>query len=225
MCAKRLNGAIVPPCRRTGLSGLRAKRPYTSRKGLLLVRTILVTIAIGITVLLIGGCGVSASPTATQPPTATSTTTARSTIPWTPLPVSPTPMSLGVSRQEVYQALLNLNIGFLPLNKHTNEWYSTMLPNGDFSFDIFGSSSRVEAVEMWFRLDAPIGQTARSMRALYAVTMPERQAEVEGWVERTLATLSPEGKARDQTEINGVYATLQLVPRLRQVFLSIDIAK
>ena len=146
-------------------------------------------------------------------------------IPWTPLPVSPTPMSLGVSRQEVYQALLNLNIGFLPLNKHTNEWYSTMLPNGDFSFDIFGSSSRVEAVEMWFRLDAPVGQTARSMRALYAVTMPERQAEVEAWVERTLATLSPEGKARDQTEINGVYATLQLVPRLRQVFLSIDIAK
>ena len=160
MCAKRLNGAIVPPCRRTGLSGLRAKRPYTSRKGLPPMRTILVTIAIGITVLLIGGCGVSASPTATQPPTATSTTTARSTIPWTPLPVSPTPMSLGVSRQEVYQALLNLNIGFLPLNKHTNEWYSTMLPNGDISFDIFGSSSRVEAVEMWFGLDAPVGQTA-----------------------------------------------------------------
>ena len=227
MCAKRLNGAIVPPCRRTGLSGLRAKRPYTSRKGLLLMRTILVTIAIGITVLLIGGCGISASPTATQPPTATSTTTARSTIPAsaTPIPASPTPMSLGVSRQEIYQALLNLNIGFLPLNKHTNEWYSTMLPNGDISFDIFGSSSRVDAVEMWFRLDAPVGQTARSMRALYAVTMPERQAEVEAWVERTLATLSPEGKVRDQTEINGVYATLQLVPRLRQVFLSIDIAK
>ena len=134
-------------------------------------------------------------------------------------------MSLGVSRQEVYQELHNLNIGLLPLNKHTNEWHSTMLPNSDISFDIFGSSSRVEAVEMWYRLDAPVGQTARAMRALYAVTMPEHQAEVEAWVNRMLVTLSPEGKVRDQTEINGVYVTLQLVPKLRQAFLSIDIAK
>ena len=201
---------------------IRDKSPILAARGLLLIRTILVTIAIGITVLLIGGCGVSASPTATQPPTATSTTTARSTIPWTPLPISPTPMSLGVSRQEVYQALLNLNIGFLPLNKHTNEWHSTMLPNGDITIEIFGPANRVEAVELWFRGSAPTHAVLRSTETLIETVIPKQQEQGTEWFLNAMELMGEQGTEKLQARLGDMYLTLQLVPSLKSVFFSID---
>ena len=70
------------------------------------------------------------------------------------------------TRQQIYEALDSLQIGFLPLNRHTDEFYSTMLPNGEISVDIFGLSETLEAVELWFSVDVPAEKSYSAIEAL-----------------------------------------------------------
>ena len=62
----------------------------------------------------------------------------------------------GVGRQEVYKRFKNLNIGLLPLNRHTDEWYSTSLPDVGIMIDIFGPSSGVQTIEAIFKISPAV---------------------------------------------------------------------
>ena len=126
------------------------------------------------------------------------------------------------TRQQVYGAIDSLQMGFLPLSQHTDEFYSTMLPNGEISVDMFGQAAALEAVELWFSVDAPAENSYRVIEALVGTFVPDRQEEGFQWVLDSVGVIAEGDIEKVQTSIGGMYLTLQLVPNLRSFFLSLD---
>ena len=128
--------------------------------------------------------------------------------------------------QGVFSSLLDsLNIGLLPLNRHADDWVSTMLPNVDISIDIFGPSSRVETVELWFRRSVPTGTAQLLVEALASTIIPEQQAQSKQWFSDSLELMERTGEQKQQTSVGEMYLTLQWVASLNQYFFSIDVEK
>ena len=129
-----------------------------------------------------------------------------------------------VSHEGLYKALDELDAGFLPLNTHTDEWVSTMLPNGDVTIDIFGPADQVEAVELWFRIDMePLRPASGAMEVLFKTMSPEAWADGVNWFIGNVGSLDSTGEDNIQTTLGQWYLTLQFLPKLRQVFFSIDL--
>ena len=136
-------------------------------------------------------------------------------------PVTPT-----ASRQEVYAALDNLSIGLLPLDRQgRDDWWSTRLPNADITIDIFGPEDRVEAVELWYRRSVPTSTAASVVEALAATIIPGQQVQSTSWFRNSLNSMEPTVEQKQQTYVEGLYLTLQYVPKLNQYFFSIDSEK
>ena len=146
--------------------------------------------------------------------------TPRPTLVPTPTPIArPTPP--GVSRQQVGRAIQSLDIGFLPLNRHTDDFYSMMLPNGDVIIDIFGTANHVEAVEATYRLTAA-DAGALVTGAVLQLMLPEGQWDAGwDWLDRAFDDLSA-SRTKVQTRIGDKYLTLYFIPRLASVMFSID---
>ena len=144
----------------------------------------------------------------TPRPTLTPTPTARPTPP-------------GVSRQQVGRAIQSLDTGFLPLNRHTDDFYSMMLPNGDVVIDIFGTANHVEAVEATYRLTAADAGSLVT-GAVLQLMLPEGQWDAGwDWLDRAFGDLSA-SQTKVQTRIGNKYLTLYFIPRLSSVMFSID---
>ena len=174
------------------------------------MRVVLVFVAL-ITLGLVAACGGESPPTPTPTPTMIAVPTST---------VAP-----AASRQEVYQALDSLGIGLLPLNRHTDDYVSTMLPNADITIDIFGPADRVEAVELWFRRSVPMGTAQALVEALASTIIPGQQVQSTLWFRNSLNSIEPTVEQKQQTYVEGMYLTLQFAPNLNQYFFSIDIEK
>ena len=174
------------------------------------MRVVLAVVAL-ITLGLVAACGGESPPTPTSTPTMIAVPTST---------VAP-----AASRQEVYQALDSLSIGLLPLNRHTDDYVSTMLPNADITIDIFGPADRVEAVELWFRRSVPTGTAQLLVEALASTIIPGQQMQSTLWFRNSLNSMEPTVEQKQQTYVEGMYLTLQFAPNLNQYCFSIDIEK
>ena len=151
----------------------------------------------------------------------------RPRLPRAPTPTrvpTPTSADFGLSRAEVYRSLRDLNIGLLPLNRHTNELFSTMLPNGDIMVDIFGPSDGVNAIETMFRLVPAVADPIdidRVVTVMLQVALGGNWRDGERWVVKETGNLSLDRK-KIQTAMDGVYLTLYLIPRMNSVVFSVD---
>ena len=152
------------------------------------MRVVLLFIVL-ITLGLVVACG-EAEPT----PTATPTVIAAPTPTVATVQFAPT-----ATRQEVYRALDSLNIGLLPLNRHTDDWVSTMLPNADITIDIFGPADRVEAVELWFRRSLPARTVQLLVESLVATIIPGQQVQSTLWFRNSLNSMEPTVEQKQQT--------------------------
>ena len=96
-----------------------------------------------------------------------------------------------------------------------------MSPNGDISFDIFGSSSRVEAVELWYRESVSRSTIVRIVETLINSLVPAYRAEGLQWFE---GAMNRAGK--HQTHLGGMYLTSYCCDDiLRRAFFSVDADK
>lgn len=131
--------------------------------------------------------------------------------------------ALRVSRQGIYKGLDELNVGFLPLNTHSDEWVSTMLPNGDVSVDIYGPTDQVEAVELWFRIEMePLHPATGAIETILKALTPNEWIDGLNWFVASVGSLDKTGKDKVQATLGQWYLTVQYVPTLRQIFFSID---
>ena len=98
----------------------------------------------------------------------------------TPTPSTPTHVpSLGVTCAQVYQSLVASSVSWVPhgrLNRHTEDWHSTMTPNGAIMVDLFGPCTGLEAVEIWFRQTAPLDQVIITRDIVVAAAAPDHAA-------------------------------------------------
>ena len=124
------------------------------------MRAIVAILAI-FAILALAGCSTT-SPTATLTPSPTASPTATPTAKPTATPTAtpesltpgptvepaatlvPAPIITGISRRQAYDRLKALNIGLFPLDRHTNEMYSTATRGAGLVIDIFGTSTRVD---------------------------------------------------------------------------------
>ena len=170
------------------------------------MRVVLAFVAL-ITLGLVAACGGESPPTPTM------------------IAVPTSAVAPAASRQEVYRALDSLSIGLLPLNRHTDDYVSTMLPNADITIDIFGPADRVEAVELSFRRSVPMGTAQLLVEALASTIIPEQQAQGKQWFSDSLELMERTGEQKQQTSVGEMYLTLQRVANLNQYFFSIDVEK
>ena len=139
---------------------------------------------------------------------------------YTPTPIA-IPRSLDVSRQEVYSAFDDLDIGLLPLNTHGDEWVSTMLPNGDISIDIFGIPRRTQAIELWFRIPGS-GQMGDVAQAALQIMSPEEWRDGLRWMGDRIDYLNPTGQRKERSTLGDLRLALQYSAKTNRVFFSID---
>ena len=101
------------------------------------------------------------------------------------------------------------------------EHYSTMSPNGDLSFDIFGSANEVEAVELWYRKSVSGSTIVPVVETLIGSLVPAHRTEGLRWFE---GAMNQAGK--HQTHLGGMYLTFYCCDDiLQRAFFSIDIEK
>ncbi len=135
----------------------------------------------------------------------------------TPTPIPGPPPS----HQAIYNEPNALNIGLLPLNRHTDNFYSTRQPNGAISIDTFGPAHQLDAVELTYRVkDAIAEDVVRSLIALMESMVPDQVQEALKWVSKEIEGLGPENK-KIQTRVGTMYLTLYHLPP-NSVVVSID---
>lgn len=155
--------------------------------------------------------------TATPPPTPTAEST-----PIPPTPTVETTPSYGViSRQQLYEALQYLDIGLMPLVRHTDEMFNTRRSSGDIAIDIFGPANHVEAVEADFRLTAR-DDGAMVMGALLLLMLPESEWDAGwDWLDQDLPSLSA-SQRKVQQQVGDMYLTLYFMPSRAAIIFSVD---
>ena len=145
-------------------------------------------------------------------------TTPRATPTPTPAPAD----QFGINRQQVYEAFTNLNIGLLPLNRHTDEWVSTMLPNGNIMIDIIGPSDGIQAIETTFRLTAETAVLIDFVaETMLQIVLGNDWRNGQEWVVPEMEKLSQD-RPKIQTRMGGIYLTLYYIPRIESVMFSVD---
>ena len=175
----------------------------------------------------------TASPTATPTPkpTATPTATPESLAPGptvmptaTLAPRTPAPIITGISRQQAYDRLKALSIGLLPLDRHMDDFYSTRLPDGGIVIDIFGTSTRVEAIESTFRLPEVAAKMDPVVGVMLEIALGDDWGGGYQWVLRSIEALS-ETNVKAQTIMNGVYLTLYFISSIDAVMFTVDMER
>ncbi len=139
-------------------------------------------------------------------------------------PAPPRP-HLGVSREEIYLALDLVDVGFMPLNRHTDDWVNTRLPNGDIWVDIFGPQSTVQAVEIWVRYSASLDDALSALGAVIreTVTLEHREAVYQFFRSGLAARMSDTYPSKGGQTIGREYHVwMEAIPDKQQVFMSID---
>ena len=122
----------------------------------------------------------------------------------------------------MYKRFKNLNIGLLPLNRHTDEWYSTSLPDVGIMIDIFGPSSGVQAIEAIFKISPALAaKMDHVVGVMLQIALGDDWQDGERWIVRSLGQLSAEHK-QAQVKMGRAYLTLNFIPDLEWVLLSVD---
>ncbi len=142
---------------------------------------------------------------------------------------APTPLAttgdFGVSRQDAFSSFKQLSIGLMPLNKHTNDWYSTKTRTGDITVDIFGPSEGVNAIEATFRLQAStLAIIDPLVRKMLQIAMGSQWREGETWVVSKIDDLNLTQK-KLQTKKGKAWLTLYYLPSTESVMFSVDVER
>ena len=171
----------------------------------------------------------SLAPRPTARPTATPTATPESLAPRptarptaTLVPRTPAPIITGISRQQAYDRFEALNIGLLPLERHTDEWYSTAIRGAAILIDIFGTRTRVEAIESIFRLPEGAAKMDTVVGAMLEIALGDDWGGGYQWVLRSIEEDLSEANVPAQTRMNGVYLTLYFISSIDSVMFTVD---
>ena len=171
----------------------------------------------------------SLAPRPTARPTATPTATPESLAPRptarptaTLVPRTPAPIITGISRQQAYDRFEALNIGLLPLDRHTDEWYSTAIRGAAIVIDIFGTRTRVEAIESIFRLPEAAAKMDPVLGAMLEIALGDDWGGGYLWVLRSIEEDLSETNVKAQTRMNGVYLTLYFISSIDAVMFTVD---
>ena len=129
----------------------------------------------------------------------------------------------GISRQQAYDRFKALNIGLLPLDRHTNEMYSTRLPDAGIVIDIFGTSTSVEAIESTFRLTPEVAAKMDIVVwEMLEIALGDDWGGGYRWVLTSMQEDLSEANVKEQTRMNGVYLTLYFIPSIESVMFTVD---
>ena len=182
----------------------------------------------------LAGCSTSTptatlTPSPTAKPTATPTATPESLAPRptarptaTLVPRTPAPIITGISRQQAYDRFEALNIGLLPLDRHTDEWYSTAIRGAGILIDIFGTRTRVEAIESTFRVPEGAAKMDTVVGAMLEIALGDDWGGGYQWVLRSIEEDLSEANVKAQTRMNGVYLTLYFISSIDSVMFTVD---
>ena len=136
----------------------------------------------------------------------------------------PDSSDFGLNYKQFHKMLEEEGLGFLPLNKHSNDHYSTMLHNGDIFMELFGAKNRVKAVETTIRLNPEVQfKSYIVMRIMLLVALGEYSKPGEKWAFEEMKNLVARGKI--QTKMRGAYLTLYSIPKIKAFMFSVDIEK
>ena len=160
------------------------------------------------------------APTPTLVPRPTPRPTARPTA--TLVPRTPAPIIIGISRQQAYDRFEALNIGLLPLDRHTDEWYSTAIRGAGIVIDIFGTRTRVEAIESIFRVPEGAAKMDTVVGAMLEIALGDDWGGGYQWVLRSIEEDLSEANVKAQTRMNGVYLTLYFISSIDSVMFTVD---
>ena len=182
----------------------------------------------------LAGCSTSTptatlTPSPTAKPTATPTATPESLAPRptarptaTLVPRTPAPIITGISRQQAYDRFEALNIGLLPLDRHMDEWYSTAIRGAGIVIDIFGTRTRVEAIESTFRMPEGAAKMDTVVGAMLEIALGDDWGGGYQWVLRSIEEDLSEANVNAQTRMNGVYLTLYFISSIDSVMFTVD---
>ena len=166
--------------------------------------------------------GVKESQASVPTPTPTLTTTA---TPGGRVLPTPRPNHFGISRDQVYRKFQDLNIGLIPLDRHTNDWYSTRLRDGSIDIDILGPSSGVQAIESAFRLSPEVlAKMDPVVNTMLQIAMGDNWQDGVEWITEALERLSASHK-KVQDKMGRIYLTLYLIPSIQSVMFSVDMER
>ena len=159
------------------------------------------------------------------PPTPAVHPTPTVTAPLSSPTKTPSRNDFGVARQQVHMELQNLNLGFMPLNKHQDDWYSTMLPNVNIVVDIFGPGHGVKAIETTFRLNLEtLSVIDPVMEVMFLTALGEDWEDGLKWVVAGLERLGPDNKKLQQ-KVGSAYLTLYFLESTESVMFSVDMER
>ena len=199
----------------------------------------IVTILAILAIFALAGCSTT-SPTATMTPSPTTFPTATPTAKPTATPIAtpenlapgptveptatlvPAPIITGISRQQAYDRLKALNIGLFPLDRHTNEMYSTATRGAGLVIDIFGTSTRVEAIESTFILPEVAAKMDPVVGVMLEIALGDDWGGGYQWVLRSIENDLSETNVKVQTRMNGVYLTLYFIKSIDAVMFTVD---
>ena len=126
-----------------------------------------------------------------------------------------------VSLAKAHNAFKALDIGFLALNQHTDEWCSITRSNGDITVDLYGPPSNMQAIETDFRLTAR-HDAATVMGTALELMLPASDEQAGwDWLEDTIDSLSG-SRAKVQEKIGRMYLTIWVIPERASMMFSVD---
>ena len=134
--------------------------------------------------------------------------------------------SLGVTCAQVYQSLVASSVSWVPqgrLNRHTEDWHSTMTPNGAIMVDLFGPCTGLEAVEIWFRQTAPLDQVIITRDIVVAAAAPNHAAKVGAWFDDALERMVETGDLVQRERLSQIYLTMAYLERSNQFAYTMDV--
>ena len=191
-------------------------------------------IGLGVLILTVACSSSSPAPTSTPTPstpiaTPTLAPAATPTLAPTSTPTLSTPThvpSLGVTCAQVYQSLVASSVSWVPqgrLNRHTEDWHSTMTPNGAIMVDLFGPCTGLEAVEILFWQTAPPDQIIITRDIVVVAAMPDHAAEVGAWFDDALDRMGETGDLVQRERLSLIYLTMAYAERWKWFVFTMDV--
>ena len=126
-----------------------------------------------------------------------------------------------VSLAKVHNAFKALDVGFLGLNRHTDEWYSITRSNGDITVDMYGPPHNIQAIETDFRFSASYDAAMVMGTALELMLPADQEQRGWDWLENTTVSLSGD-KVKVQEKIGRMYLTVWVIPERASMLFSVD---
>ena len=149
---------------------------------------------------------------------------------YTPTPaasVSPSPVSARtVTRQAVRSVFERAGFEFTGHGELSPDWYTGNIWDGSgVSIDIFGPAHKIEAVEVWFRIntaqDSGVG-FAMSVARLISIIDENDVKKVASWMADKMPELPDAGKDGFIRHFGRFSCQLQITSDLNQVLLSVE---